>query len=153
MKYFTKELWADMNSDDPQKRAYANKMWMAHAKEYQNEFKKVKHYIPHFSLKLFQMYDSFHDYIISEIRFTQEKRVKNCIIRLNRGSESVCITMRDISKVHISIDDFDGCICGNLQWGYCEFSIDKMKRLHLSVLCDIDKELNFVFRKIKMSKK
>lgn len=153
MKYFTKELWADMNSEDPQKQSDANKTWIMHTKEYQNEFKKVKHYLPHSSLKLFQMYDSFHDYIVSEICFTQEKRVKNCIIHLNKGSESVCITMRDISKVHISIDDFDCCICGNLQWGYCEFSRDKMKRLHLSVLCDIDKELSFAFRKIKISKK
>lgn len=153
MKYFTKELWADINSDNPQKRAYADKIWMINVKEYQKEFKKIKRYLPYSSLRLLQMCNEFHDYTISEIRFTQEKQSKNCIIRLNSGSESVCVAMKDISKVCISIDDFDGCICGNLQWGYCEFSRDKMKRLHLSILCDIDKELSFAFKKIKISKK
>lgn len=154
MKYFTKELWSQINDIDDDVRQQAQQVWSQNTQKYQQEFEKVRNFFPSKFLKLFFSCNELHDYIIQRILLTSNKKGKqSCQLQMENGNEMFIIELCEIQCLNLNIASFESCINGQLRWGYCEFDAEDRDTLKMSVICDIENELNFVFKSIKFSVK
>ncbi len=154
MQYFTKDLWYRINSSDNSVKEAAKDEWNKSAKEYQINFEKIKQFIPHGFLKKFLLRYGLHDYIFIEMTVKKNRKGSGylCELKLTNGSENICLTMLDVKAARINVDSFQNCVQGKLAWGYSEFARTEDGTIRLSVICDIDNELQFEFKSIKLSK-
>lgn len=148
MRYFTKELWLRMNSDNEDERKAAEVLWTENTKKYRNDLEIVKKLFP----KLFEEIDwqneDFHDLPFSEIAFFQRNGRKNCRVKLLATDRTIVFTMHEISRFDCSISDFQWSVIGQLHWGYSEVECVNDGNIKLSVLCDPANEIQFEFKKL-----
>lgn len=153
MRFFTKELWYGINDKNETVRRHAEKEWDQNVVEYQIQFEEVKAQLSRRFVTAMERRDYFHDYTVLEIALVRNKKGRYaCEILLTDNIESVQIKMKDISKAKVDISTFQNCIQGDLSWGYCEFGKVSSNVLSLSVLCDLDNEMEFEFKSITLSR-
>lgn len=148
MRYFTKQLWAQINDEDESVRAEAEKQWELNCRAYQQAFETVKKQLSQRFLKRFHACCELHDYVIEGISVTKKRKKYDCEIKLADGTETVLLKMNELKAFQMSVDSFQNCIMGELAWGYSEFSLTEDGGIALSVLCDFQNELHFQFRSI-----
>lgn len=151
MKYFTKELWAQINSSDEELRTKAEKEWSERSKKYGLRFEKIKKWLSCSFLKDYLRRNGLHDYTIIGIEISASKKIKeySCKIKMTDGVEIVSITMSDLKSFQIDISSFQCCMLGKLTWGYSEFDFTHEKHITLAVLCDLQNEMMFEFDSIR----
>lgn len=152
MRYFTKELWWKINDEDENVRIQAEKEWDANCLLYQQQFEDVKKRLPRSFLKDYLSRDSLHDYVILGIAVTKRGRNYSCELQLTNGTETVLLTLNGVKKLKIDVDTFQYCIQGALAWGYGEFESTPENGMQLAVLCDMENEMLFQFRSLKLIK-
>jgi hypothetical protein len=152
MRYFTTELWLKINDCDNDIRAQAENTWNRNSYLYHTEFEITQKYLPKRFVRGFLERKGLHDYTIEGIAVKKEGRKYSCYIHLSNKTETVLLTMFGIKSFHINVNSFEYCILGELAWGYSEFEMTVNKDIRLSILCDIDNELQFEFESIKLSK-
>ncbi len=147
MKYFSKELWGELNSIDQKKRASAETKWKENLIRYSAEFERVKPLLPSGFLKEYLSNNGFHDYLILSISIVFSSHVVKLL--LSNGYTKGIVELSGVNKYSVRCCGLENCICGNLSWGYSEFNVDHSGRITLSILCDIDNELFFECASIK----
>lgn len=148
MRYFTKELWARINDANNASRIRAEQEWNANCILYQQQFANVRPYLTHEFVNSFLTRKGLHDYTILGMTVIKEGSKYLCEIQLTNGSERVFVTMLGLRALQINVASFQSCMLGNLTWGYCEFDITSKGGIQLSVLCDMQNEMQFEFQKI-----
>ena len=148
MKYFKKELWKYNNEEN-------EIIWSNNAEKYAKYFESIKKYLPKRFLKVYLNEEGFHDYVINSINIdTSVKDRKNNLSRmrveLKSGQRDFTVELSGVSAFKIDISDKSYCICGKLSWGYAEFERIDAKKMKLSIICDIENELEFIFEKIRI---
>lgn len=151
MKYFLKELWCNLHHSDPAVRQNASLQWDQNVQRYQEYFKTIQHQIPKRFRTAWLQHHGFHDYGIKSISFSEKKGVTTCILELLDSNRSVFLQLIGVQSVHVDIPSFGNCLIGGLSWGYGEFELLRDGMLKLSVLCDMECELNFTFNKISIA--
>lgn len=150
MKYFTPEIWSEMNSESEQVQLAAHNKWEHNAQVYAQEFEKIKNrFAPKF-LKQFLFHNEFHDYRILDICLLFENCKKSCELVLSNGNTSMILRMMGLVACNLKIESFDSCVQGMLSWGYCEFDKGTPASVTLSILCDPRNELWFEFKSIEL---
>ncbi len=151
MRYFTKELWSKINSLDETIRVSAEEEWKKNDFAYAKEFEETKKHLPQRFLKSFLARYGLHDYDILKTVFIRDNKNRYlCELHLTDGIETVSVVMTGLKTIKIDVNSFHNCVQGKLSWGYSEFSRTKDNTIQLSVLCDIQNELQFEFKSIKL---
>ena len=151
MRYFTKELWSRINDSNENIRSQAEKEWNANSLTYQQQFTKVKKHLPCGFVKSFLSRNGLHDYTILSALIAKRKQTSCCDLQLSNGEETVIVTMVGIKALFVNMNSFHSCVQGKLLWGYSEFEITPDNNIKLSILCDIQNEMQFVFKQIKLT--
>lgn len=149
MRFFTKELWLMLNDSDESIRFKAEKEWEINTLAYQQQFAKACKHLSRSFVKSFLSRTCLHDYAILSIAITKGERTYSCELQLSNNDEVVLIAMVGIKALQIDIESFLCCVQGKLAWGYSEFEITPDHNIKLSLLCDINNEMQFEFKKIK----
>lgn len=154
MKYFTKELWLGMNSDDSELRLKSEKEWAHQDSEYAKYLDCIKHRFPQKFIQALNDYHGFHDFEIHKIKFTQRKRgIHTCEISLRNLPQKILLRFGDIQKMKLDVESFQMCICSKLCCGYIELSITSNNLLKFSMLCDVENEFQIECRTISLKLK
>lgn len=74
MKYFTDELWNEINSDSKEKREEASLQWEKNAEEYYKIFENIEKLLPKKFLKLYLKENGFHDYELKNYQIIHGKK-------------------------------------------------------------------------------
>lgn len=93
-----------------------------------------------------------HDYTFLGIDVTKRGRLYACQLQLTDGTENILIIMSGLKKIQVDVASFQSCILGALRWGYSEFDITPAGNIKLSILCDIQNEMQFEFEQMKFIK-
>lgn len=152
MRYFTKELWIKINDSDEAVRTQAQKEWNENGLRYQREFKEIQKHISGQFINEYLCRNGLHDYNILCLAITGTEREYSCQLQLTDGAETVLITIAGLKAFRIDATSLQYCIQGKLEWGYGEFEITPENNIKLSVLCDIQNEMEFEFESIKIQK-
>lgn len=152
MRYYTKELLEKINDCDCRIRAEAEKEWCENDLAYQRQFEEAKRNLTRGFVKNYMARHGLHDYTVLGIETKKRGREYTCELQMTDGSETILITMTGLQTLQISIDSFRDCILGELRWLYSEFEQTPEGGMRLSVLCDMQNELQFVFKTIKIVK-
>ena len=152
MKYYTKELWLGINSDDADERRAAEQQWAENDRLYTEQHERVASCLPKAFLKQYIHLHGFHDFWISGVTVKSCKAKKcRCELELWDGTEQHFLLLDGVSRFQISVESFASCIIGELRWGYAEWDRTPEGNFCLSVLCDFDNELCFEFKKIRLT--
>ena len=151
MRYFTKELWLGVQDCDKAIREQAEKQWEINDLAYEQEFAEVKKHLPGKFVKNYLSRNGFHGYTILDISIFKEKRSYFCKLKLSDGEETVLIEMDGIKALLVNVNSLTCCIQKSVAWGYDEFEITPYNSIKLSVLCDVQNELQFEFENIRFS--
>lgn len=151
MRYFTKELWSRINHHDEAVRAQAEKEWTNNALLYRKYFGEVQSYFPRRFMDEYLLRNGFHDYTVLGIYVTMADREYSCNIQLTNGLETVLCTMIGLKALQIDATSFQCCMLGKLAWGYSEFAITPENNLQVSVLCDLQNEMMFQFKSVRLT--
>lgn len=151
MRYFTRELWEKINHPQESERKQAEVEWLQSMKQYQKDFEKVKKHLPHQFTRQYLNRNEFHDYIITDIVITSKHGKYACRLQLTDRNDTLYLTMFDLKSFKINIETFQNCIQGELTWGFSEFEYTAAKCVRLSILCDIQNELQFDFKALKLT--
>lgn len=149
MRFFTSELWSRINDADPKIRAQAEKEWAANDLEYQKMFAETSKHLPRRFIKNYLNRNGLHDYAILEMAFAKKGRTSFGMLRLSNAVETVWIEMAELRAVSISVEP-DRCMNGLLVWGYDEIEVTPQNTIKLAILCDVQNELQFEFKSIKL---
>lgn len=152
MRYFTKELWSRINDYDENIRTQAEEEWNTNSLTYQQQFLEVRKHLPRSFVKSYLSRDGLHDYTILGMLITKREQTYCCDLQLSNGEETLLIAMVGIKAMLVDIDSFHCCVQGKLAWGYSEFEITPGNNVKLSVLCDLQNEIQFEFERIRLIK-
>ena len=150
MRYFLKELWTKINDCDDIVRTQAEKEWQENSALYQYRFEQTKKKLPSCFVAEYVKRKGFHDYIIEEIALKKKRKTYLCILKLADGSETILITMTDVKILQMDVNFLQNCMQGKMTWGYSEIEIAPSNDINLAVLCDMQNELQFTFKSIKI---
>ena len=76
MRYFTPELWKNLNSTDRSIREAAYCKLEDNRKQYYQYFETIKHFVPQSVIQQIVQNQNFHDYTLTELSFFQSEREK-----------------------------------------------------------------------------
>lgn len=151
MRYFTKQLWAEINDENEAVRMQAEKQWELNSHAYQLEFDSIKKLLSRNFLKEFLCRNGLHDYLILEMSVRKKGRKYFCEMKLTDGLETVVLVMNELQAFSINVESFKHCIMGELAWGYSEFALTEDHNISLSLLCDFQNEQYFQFRSLTLT--
>ena len=155
MKYFTKELWKRINTNDVYVRNNALKEWEMRTEEYLTAFNTIKEKFPKSFLKVYDQNECLHDYVIERITFNLRRNKYNCKLHLAHGNNDVIILLSDVRMLSLDFSSLSlqNCIGGKMSWGYAEFDYLSDNVFTISILCDFENEMMFGAKRIAIKHK
>ena len=151
MQYFTKELWQGMNRPDEAVRREAEAQWKKNNSLYWKRIGRIRKKIPDAFFRCGTVCRDFHDYEIQGISFLQTGREHATEIRLSGPEGHILLTLGGVRSFRIDVVTFTTCIMRQLSWGYSELDLTPEGDIRLSVLCDLENELEFQFKTAEIS--
>ena len=151
MEYFTRTLWNQLNSESASERAEAERQWARNEARYQKNIAQMKRRLSPDIRSFLQSSAAFHDAPVSEIAFRQEETGKTCRIALCLPDGTATIVLKDVRSCLVSLPSFQSAVAGQLCWGYGELQYVERKIYRLSVIFDLDNELEIEFGRMEFS--
>lgn len=127
MKYFTYDLWCDINSSCKEEQDKADLQWNENLVAYWKHFEEIKDRLPAPFLKTYFDHGCFHDFKLANISTTNLAYGKKNPIWLHIDIENDGITYRiiykKVKKILIDFNETDHTEGrrGFDDWGYSEF--------------------------------
>ena len=152
MKYYLSEYWMMMNSDNPETREEGKEKWIESVSKYGPYFKTVRDKLPKRFMKEFDKNSQFHDFSIDNINISSNEN-NTITIDLNISYEESVYKLKlfDIKGLLINMPSTKNLFASKLTWGYTEFELNN-NTWTMRVLCDLQCELGFIFKKIGIEK-
>lgn len=149
MRFFTKELWCDCNSNNVEVREHANAEWIKNCNQYRIELDNTKKYLSESFWSMFQAREGLHDYLITRMDIETKNHQKRCVILIRKGNDSLRLILHELMSINIVADlqNFDRYL---LTWGYSEIEYTPRNTLKLSIICEISKELSFECKSLEL---
>jgi len=146
MKYFKKELFADINSSDFERQDKALKQWDINDCLYAEYFERIRHRFPESFSDAFFSHGGFHDYEICSLSaLLSEKRIELSLFKKDLKS---IIIFKDVSDFSISAD-FDTNNSFESSVVYWENLYEKNKMV-FNILLGNGSEINITCDKVKI---
>lgn len=96
----------------------------------------------------------FHDYIIKDIYISnhEEQQDSPISITINIGNskKSFSIVYQGVEKYNIYLPGTCNWMSSNMRWGYTEFELLNDGLYKQNTLCDMDSEIEIVFKHVKV---
>jgi hypothetical protein len=155
MKYYTSDLWIKNNSCNRNERELAEEQWDKNDSIYAAYFSEIKNKLPENFLNTYFNCKGFHDYIIKSIYINNdEKQYKSLIsLTINIGNlkNSFSIIYQGVEKYNIFVPGTCNWMNSNMSWGYTEFELLNDGLFKQNTLCDMDSEIEIVFRNVEVN--
>ena len=148
MRYFTKQLWKDINSSDEQTRLQAEKTWDQNDRDYSAVFSAVRHLFPSNFVNTFLEAGGFHDWQICGIHVESMVGEHRCRLELQTDEKAVTLSFEGLQRMALDIPKLDAGMEDTLSWGYCELAAEQDGLLSVNVLCDEESELLFICKSV-----
>lgn len=140
MRYFTDELWDEINSGIKERRELAEKQWRKNIEEYSASFEKIKHRFSKKFLGIYSKEENFHDYKLKKIEILHGKYgyvdpVKVSLIIYNElmewqidyvGIEKILLDYKKIENESSQYREF--------RYGFDDFSYDEFFEINDKVI-------------------
>ena len=153
MKYYIGEYWAMMNTSDIKTREEGVKKWDETAKEYGDYFQSIRDKLPKKFTREFDNNCWFHDFTFDSINVSKiEKRTSTIELIITHDTNSFKITLSGVTSFTFNIPSTRCWLCGKLTWGYNEFELSDDGMWIIRILCDIESELEILFKRISIEK-
>jgi hypothetical protein len=153
MKYYIGEYWRMMNSSDSTIREEGKKRWDEATKQYGPYFELIKRKLPKRFLAQFLEANWFHDFGFESIRITnQGRQIATVEFILTHGDISYKLVMFGVTGFRIDVPNTKSWLFGKMIWGYVEFELLDEKTWIIRILCDMDCEIEVMFRRIQVAK-
>lgn len=95
----------------------------------------------------------FHDFTFESINVSNiEKGTSTIEFIITHDSISYKITISGVTGLMFNITSTQYWLCGKLTWGYSEFELNDDGRWIIRILCDIECEVEILFKKIGIEK-
>lgn len=166
MKYFTYELWTQINSENKAERETAELEWNYNYREYIEYLQRIKPQIARGTRTAIQEMTegnvSLHDFRLAGVTYSSKQTSKKigpahrpykriCRLQLTDGMTEVELVLSGITQMSIEIEHFKGKDFNDLHWGYCEFVFEK-PYIILSILFDSGQIWKFEFTSLVINK-
>ena len=152
MKYFTKELWKRINSDNVLVCNNAMKEWEERTNEYVCAFNLIKEKFPRTFLKVYDQNEGFHDFELKSITFQAKRKKHNCELHLTRHNDHAILFLSDLSVFSVDFPalSLENCVGGKITWGYAELDYSSDHMFCISILFDYENEMMLRAKKMKI---
>ena len=150
MRFFTKELWSNCNSNNADVRERANAEWIKNSNEYRIELCNSKKHLSESFWSLFQAKEELHDYSIVKIDIEIKNNHRQGVVLLKNGRENLRLYLYELKSIKIDADllNSDNSL---LTWGYSEIEYTSKNTIKLSIICEINNELSFECKSIELT--
>lgn len=149
MKYFTRELWRQINSEQESERIAAEQQWNKNDERYCKYISKIRSKLSSYIRLFLNRSMEFHDAPITEITFSQRGTEKTCRMKLDMPSGEIEMILHDVSSYVVSLTSFQSAVAGQLNWGFSEIKHTAGNRYRLSIAFDLDNELEVEFKSLE----
>ena len=138
MKYFTRELWKLVNSENTEEKKFAYMQWEQNAISYETYIGSLKNTRVRKALKTINQYDGFHDYDVDSITYNVDR--KTCDIFLHYCDRRYQLHFFGLSAIQADMGflNFD---FPKLRWGYYEIEFLSNKKWLFSIAFDPENEI------------
>ena len=142
------------NSGDPKTREEGEAKWGEAAKKYGPYFESIKNKLPKKFMKEYDENSWFHDFAFESINILNTgKRTATIEFVIDHDQISYRIVFLGSTGFMITVPNTVQCWSfGKLTWGYAEFELNDDGTWVISILCDIDCEIQIRFKKICIEK-
>lgn len=139
MKYFTRELWTLINSENTKDKEFACAQWKQNDISYETYIGSLKNARVRRALKTMNQYDGFHDYDVDSITYNVER--KTCDIFLHCCDRKYQLHFFGLSAIQADMGflNFD---FPKLRWGYYEIELLSNGKWLFSVAFDPENEIS-----------
>lgn len=141
MKYFTRELWALINSGDTKNREDASKQWSENLHSYEIYKLSIKKRKINRFLEKLNQHDNLHDYDVKSITYDVCKNT--CDIEVCYCGKKFALHFFGVSSLQADMRELDMDF-PKLRWGYHEIEQVDNKKWRFSVVFDMENELQLV---------
>ena len=154
MKYYIGEYWAMMNSSNSDTREEGKIKWDETAKEYGPYFRLIRDKLPKKFMKEFDRNSWFHDFMFDSINIANTgNKTATVEFVIAHAPITYKIVFSGVTGFTLNVPNTLQCWSfGKLTWGYVEFELHDDKTWTISILCDIDCEVEIHFSKIGIEK-
>ena len=140
-----------MQSSVEKERIEGRRKFIKSAKKYGIYFDKIKDRLPKDFKEKFDNHKWFHDFKIVSIQIVNETEETDVIILIHQEDIILNIKLSSVCKISIDIPNKNYWLPGRMTWGYTEFELLDNDIWSIRILCDINCELEFHFRKIDIN--
>lgn len=139
MKYFTRELWKSINSENAEEREFAYTQWEQNDISYETYIGSLKNARLKKAIKIMDQYDGFHDYDVDSITYNVDR--KTCDIFLHYCDRKYQLHFFGLSAIRADMGflNFD---FPKLRWGYYEIELLSNKKWLFSAAFDWENEIS-----------
>lgn len=151
MRYFTGELWRNINSDDRTVREQAREEWKKRGALYSKIYDREKKLFPEDYIRIYEKAHGFHDLTIKNINMIMDGWTnRSCVVELSDGKEEYELVFQGVSSFAASFPSLPARKRDEMWWGYDEIG-HKGKRLSISVLCAFENEFTINFKTVTVN--
>lgn len=136
-----------MQSSNKEEREEGEKSFTENDKKYGLYFDSIKKKLPSKFIKQFYEKEWFHDYKITNLQISNEKKV-TARIDIEKSEDKFSIVLSDVQTLLFDIPNKTNWMLGKLTWGYTEFELKDNKYWIVRILCDFNCELEVHFKSI-----
>lgn len=147
MKYFTRDLWKQMNSGDKEKSKAALDQWNTNSQEYMQYIRSIRRKDIRKIHEKIMEFDEFHDYDIDLLEYNKKLNVFN--IFLSYIDRRFRIHFYGVKKIRAVMEDVPAVPTG-LRFGYYELEYTSDKKIVMSIVFDFENEIEITADGIKI---
>lgn len=156
MKYYTKELWGNVNNENEEIRIDADKQWIDNSNCYSIVYNEVKNKLQKRFINIYEKELGFHDWKVKALninqKFIKRKSIMEVEIIITKDLKIYQISFIGIEKINIEYGkDFSICE-GFGDWGYSEILTNEDKTISFEILFSSGATFLIHFKKISIEK-
>ena len=141
------------NSNNPKVREEGIIKWNEAAKKYGPYYETIKNKLPKKFLIEFEKNSEFHDFTFDNINIANSgKNISTVEWVINHEDVSYKITLSGARGFTIDVPNSQWWLFGKLSWGYTEFELNDDGTWIIRILCDIECEIEVLFKRISILK-
>jgi hypothetical protein len=153
VKYYIAKYWTMMNSENLETREKGKAEWIKSAKKYRDYYDGIKGKLPKKFMKEYDKNGWFHDFTFDNINVSNTGGKTSAVeLTIGNGQKLYKILLSGVTGVILNVPNTQCWMFGKLTWGYSEFELNDDGTWIISILCDIECEIEMLFKKISIEK-
>lgn len=153
MKYFTSQIWSDLNAIDPQARESAFERADRARDQYYAYLDSIRPKLSARRWRTILQCHGLHDCAIESISVSYRSRGRRTVADVRFVMENRTVLFKDVTRFSFQVDNQTAFPCGSYCWDYCEFELLDTGRMTISILGDVTNQIDLEFESIECGKR